>query len=331
MKKLSRSSYPEELRPYYFMGRILSILFTKKWCIKIVNALEKFLAGKTISGYDCQEVFISSRSEPGHKIRVRIFRPNQEKGNLPAMLYCHGGGYMIGNPEQYLSIYKRYLDTRPVVIIAPDYRKSLKHPFPAGFHDCYDTLLWAKENAENLRINATQFIVAGHSAGGGLTAAISLKARDTKEVKVAFQMPIYPMLDSRMITESAQNMKKAPLWSSANTSFAWSLYLRNLKEGNHYASVSSCDNYADLPPTASFVGTLEPFRDETIAYIEKLKSQGISVKFKLFEGGFHGFELVASRSSLAAAANDFQYGAYAEYYDQFFASDDPQQTHEKPY
>jgi acetyl esterase/lipase len=205
--------------------------------------------------------------------------------------------------------------------VAPDYRKSVKHPFPAGFNDSYDTLLWMKENAEQLHLLPDQFIVAGHSAGGGLTAAIALKARDTKQVNIAFQMPIYPMIDHRQITPSSQNMKKAPIWDSNNTKIAWDYYLRDLRENNKaippYASPSLNDHYEGLPPTITFVGDLEPFRDETIAYVEALKMAGIPVKFKLFKRAFHSFEIAASNSQMAKEANRFLFDAFGEYYDKY--------------
>src|SRR5665647_940657 len=85
-----------------------------------------------------------------------------------------------------------------------------------------------KENAEMLGIIPNKFIVAGHSAGGGLAAAVTLKATDTQDVKIAFQMPIYPMIDDRQNTQSATN-NNAPVWNSIANKYAWSQYLKGLK------------------------------------------------------------------------------------------------------
>ena len=82
-------------------------------------------------------------------------------------------------------------------MVAPDYRKALDELYPAALNDCYDTLLWMRDNAESLNIRSEKFAVGGHSAGGGLTAAVTLKVFDTQDVKIAFQMPIYPMIDHR--------------------------------------------------------------------------------------------------------------------------------------
>ena len=320
---VTKQMYDEELQPYFNMpGRIMASLLSKTWGIKLYNFMEKYLRGRSIEELDCDERYIPSNNG-SHKIRVRIFRPHNAQGKLPGMLYIPGGGYMVGNPEQFFETIKQLFAKRPFVMVAPDYRKSLHHPFPAGFNDCYDTLLWLKENVDSLGVLGDQFMVAGHSAGGGLTAAVTLKARDTKDAKIAFQMPIYPMLDHRQMTESAQNMNGAPMWDSHTTKVGWGLYLRGLIDDDQsvppYASAALNDNFEGLPAAISFVGDLEPFRDETIAYMDALKAAGVPVKFKLFKGAFHGFEMVAANTQLAQAANKFQFESFAEYYDQFFA------------
>jgi len=314
---IKKEQFHPELRKYVFPLQILVKLFSKRWSAKLINQIRKSNIGKNIKGLDCQEQFIPSKNG-GPDIRVRIFRPKEAKGPLPAMLYNHGGGYMIEYPEGFLGVMGKYFDYRPCVIVAPDYRRSLDEPYPAGFNDCYDTLLWMKENAESLNIRSDKFIIGGHSGGGGLTAAVTLKARDTKDVNIAFQMPIYPMLDHRQITDSAKDMKDVPGWNSISNDFAWNLYLRDVKDNvPTYASPSLNDNYEDFPPTITFVGDLEPFKDETINYVNDLKKHNIPVKFELFEGAFHGFDIVGENTTIGEKANKFQYEAFAEFYDKY--------------
>ncbi|MBL0019922.1 MAG: alpha/beta hydrolase fold domain-containing protein [Bacteroidetes bacterium] len=112
------------------------------------------------------------------------------------MLYIHGGGYITGSPESFLEVIHRFIAKKPCIIVSPAYRRALDAPYPAAFDDCYSTLLWMKANAESLGMIADKFIVANPS-GRGLTAAVSFKATDTQDVAIAFQMPIYPMIDDR--------------------------------------------------------------------------------------------------------------------------------------
>ncbi len=309
-----------ELRSSYWPLTLLTGIMRKEWGIRLVNFLMRFNKGKNIGGLHCEERYIPSRNS-GPDIRIRIFKPLDYQGDLPGMLYFHGGGYMMGVPEMALPAIKGFIKARPCVIVAPDYRKCLKNPYPAGFNDCYDTLLWVKENSQSLGITSNKIIIGGHSAGGGLTAAVTLKARDTKDVDIAFQMPVYPMIDDRQNTESAKDMV-TPVWSSKANAKGWELYLKDLKDKNveipAYAAAVRNSDYTGFPPTITFVADLEPFRDETIAYVEALKKAGIPVEFKLFEGCYHGFETLASKTAISKQATRFLMQSYEKFYDQAF-------------
>lgn len=317
---VTKDMYDEELQAHYWSGRLLAWLLSKEWGVYLLSFGDGFSKGAKIKGVHNQERYIPSKSESSdHKIRVRIFRRENSKGKIPAVLYLHGGGYFLGNPELSLKFYEDVLNRRDVAIIAPAYRLSIKHPYPAGFNDCYDTLLWMKENADELNIRQDKFIVAGHSAGGGLTAAVTLKARDTGDCKIAFQMPFYPGIDHRMITESSQNMQGAAVLDTAAKKHGWAQYLKGLfaqgLEVPTYASAALNENYTDFPPTISFIGDLEPMKDETIAYMESLKRAGIPTKFRLFKGAFHGFDDIAPETKIAKEAIAYELEAFEEYFD----------------
>ncbi len=232
------------------------------------------------------------------------------------MLYAHGGGYQVGVPEQAHDFFEDLLKRRDVAIIAPAYRLSLAgHPFPAGLDDCFDTVKYMKDNAEKLGIRDDKIMIAGHSGGGGMTAAVTHRVVDAGVVDVAFQMPIYPMLDHRMQTASAQ-IDGTAVWDRRTNALAWENYLGHL-DGDvpEYASPALRTDLSGLPPTISWVGTVEPFKDETIAYINALEAAGVPTKFKLFEGGFHGFEILVPKADVSQEAIEFQGSAFAEFYD----------------
>lgn len=317
--KVTKEMHHKELQPNYAIMKISSRLLMNKTGVRLLNYFSARNKGKNIEGLDCEERYITGKTS-GSSIRIRIFKPLNYTGTLPGMLYIHGGGMVLGNPEDYLTVIKRFIDTKPCVIIAPDYNKAFDAPYPAAFNDCYDTLLWMNENTKALNIIPDKLIVAGHSAGGGLAAAVTLKARDTKEVKIAFQMPIYPMLDDRQNTESAIDNDSAG-WNARSSKMGWTAYLgKLLKSGAEipaYAAAARAQNYAQLPPTITFVGDLEPFRDETIQYIENLKIEGIPVTFKLYEGCYHAFEIMAPDLEISKDAWAFLLNAYSNYVDKY--------------
>lgn len=309
----------KDLRASFYLLKITPFLLSRKWGINLLNFLLKFSKGKNIKGIHNEERYISSKSG-NHKIRIRIFRPKNIEEKLPVLFYFHGGGAVIGNPEMSLRVIEKFIKKRPCCVIAPDYRKSLDAPFPAAFNDCYETILWIKENANELKIFNSKFIIAGHSAGGGLAAAVILKARDTKDFNIAFQMPMYPMLDDRLITDSEKNME-VPALNTKMLSKVWSFYLKGIKEKNivvpSYAAPSRNKDYKKFPPTITFVGNLDPLKDETIAYIRSLKEEKVPVIFKLYEGCFHGFEDVVPQATISKDAINFTFQSFAVYYDRF--------------
>ena len=244
--------------------------------------------------------------EDGSQLRICVYSPENKKENVPGLLWIHGGGYGLGCPEQDFQFIQDFIDASGCVIVAPDYTNSPSAPYPAALNDCYDALLWLKENGKDYGMNDSQIFVGGNSAGGGLCAAVTLKARDTGDVNIAFQMPLYPMIDDRMITASSQN-NDAPIWNTKSNEIAWKLYLGDAYGTDNvekYAAPARETDYSALPPTLTYVGTIEPFTDETIEYVNNLQKAGVEVHFKTFEGCFHGFDLL-SYSTPAKEAKQF--------------------------
>ncbi|HEY5555405.1 alpha/beta hydrolase [Acetobacterium sp.] len=280
--------------------------------------LNKFFAGKNIKELKSSEKLIPRKKDES-KLRIRIYKPLNPKQDVPGVLWIHGGGYAFGVPEQDEVMYKKLIQESNCVIVAPDYRVSIDEPYPAALEDCYEALLWMKINAKELGIRENQLMVGGDSSGGGLTAALTLYARDKGEVNIAFQMPLYPMIDDRMISESAKD-NNAPIWNSDSNRWAWKLYLGELygKDVPAYAAPARATDYSNLPPTATFIGDLEPFRDETIQYVVNLRKAGVPVDFEMYEGCYHAFHAVNSRADISKKAisffiNSFNY-AVAHYF-----------------
>ena len=299
--------------------KLLNRSFTKRK----MRMLNKLLHSKLMTVHDDAliiETILLSRKD-GSTLRVCLFKPKYPINDVPGILWLHGGGYAFGAPEQASAYAKRLIETSPAIVIAPDYRTSLEAPYPAALEDSYQTLLWMKDHAAELGIRKNQLMIGGDSAGGGLTVATCLYARDQGEVSLAFQMPLYPMLDDRMNTPSAKD-NNAPLWNSKSNDTAWKLYLGNLFETSkipYYAAPARATNYRSLPPAATFVGDLEPFRDETLDYIQNLQKAGIPVKYEVYKGCFHGFDAVCPKADVSIKAVNFIMDAYQFAVQNYFA------------
>jgi acetyl esterase/lipase len=288
---------------------------------RFARRLDRRMHGKDVPGLECEQRWLDSL-DPGVRVRVRLYRPARRSAGarLPGVLFLHGGGYVFGSPEQFAPVYQALLRTRDCLIIAPDYRKSFEAPYPAAANDGYGALLWLAKNAEALGVREDQIFVMGMSAGGGLTAAVSLMARDRADVRIAHQFPLYPMLDHRMITASSQD-NDAPLWGSRHNRIAWDLYLRGLPGGEvpAYASPALATDFSNLPPTTTFVGDLDPFRDETEAYANALRAAGVEVELRRYPRCYHGFDLVRPGAKVSRDANGFLCERFAQAVDRDFA------------
>jgi acetyl esterase/lipase len=270
---------------------------------KVMKSLCGSLRGRHSKNMTYEQKYIT-RSD-GSKLRLCVYSPLERKENVPGLLWLHGGGYSIGVPEQDDAYILRFVEASGCVVVSPDYTLSLDSPYPAALEDCYAALLWLRDNGVAYGMRHDQIFVGGNSAGGGLAAAVSLYARDKKEVAIAFQMLLYPMLDDRPTASSTDN--DAPVWDSVSNKAAWKLYLGDFYGGDVpiYAAPARATDYSELPPTFSFVGDIEPFHEETVAFVENLRNSGVPVDFKVYEGCFHAFDQMCPKTEIAKQATAF--------------------------
>jgi acetyl esterase/lipase len=254
-------------------------------------------------------VVTKSRMIPGpdNELMVKIYEPaNRLDTKFPALLWIHGGGYVLGHPDSDDALCERFVLEANCVVVSVDYRLAPENPYPAAIDDCYAALKWMADSAEVLNIDFERIAIAGASAGGGLTAALSLMARDKGGPAICFQMPLYPMIDDRNITPSSHEITASnSVWNRARNLAGWRMYLSDHASGeiSPYAAPSRAESFAGLPPTYTCVGQLDPFRDETIEYVARLAQAGVDVEFHLYPGCFHGFDLIAPQAEVTQRAS----------------------------
>lgn len=302
MKVTLKMMHPQ-LRAAGALLRIIPGSYSRA-ALKLLGAMTSVMGrkrAKKLKGMRFEPVHINCG---GHSLRLCVYRPLSEASETPGLLWIHGGGYALGFPEQDESFIRRFISAVPCTVVAPDYRLSTEAPYPAALDDCYAALLWLRDHAGEYGIRSDKLMVGGDSAGGGLAAAVAIRARDEGEVSLAYQMPLYPMLDDRMTTESG-TANNAPVWTSRSNLNAWKLYLGELYGGNDvpcYAAPARLKDYSGLPPAFTFAGSLEPFRDETIRYMKALRAAGVPAEYRIFDGCYHGFDIMCPRSAPAREA-----------------------------
>ncbi len=229
-----------------------------------------------------------------HEIRLLILQPvGRGSEAVPGVLWIHGGGYQSGSAKDVFATRALSLVVKfGAVLVAPDYRLSKKHPYPAALHDCYAALLYLRDHADELGVRSDQIMVGGESAGGGMAAALCMLAHDRGEVNIAFQMPLYPMLDDRDTPSSRDN--HAPNWNTRRNRKAWKRYLRDAYGTDIvscYAAPARREDYSGLPPCYTFVGDIEPFYCETLVYVQNLRDAGVEAEVDVYEDWFHAYDL----------------------------------------
>lgn len=225
-------------------------------------------------------------------MKLVVLRPKKLEGPVPGMLWIHGGGYALGNASLvHISQGKRLARKYGAVVISPDYRVSKVAPYPAAFNDCCAALEYLYDHAEELGIDRNRIVVGGESAGGGLTAAVCLWARDQGRIPVRLQLPLYPMLDCDDTESSRDNHGR--VWNTSRNHWAWKLYLQDIygtDDVPKYASPAKETNLAGMPTCYTFVVDGEPFYDETLTYIRKLKECGVEASVDVYHGDIHMFD-----------------------------------------
>ena len=236
-------------------------------------------------------------------VRLRVHRRRGAEGPRPCLYWIHGGGYVLGSPEQDDLRFDRWCQRFDVVGVAVQYRLAPEHPYPAPIEDCYAGLRWVKAHGGEIGVDTSRVGIGGPSGGGGLAAALALVVRDRGELEIDYQLLIYPMIDDTRTSTTAN--WDVPVWNPASNEFGWSSYLGDLygtdKIPGHAAPARETD-LSGLPPTYIMVGTLDGFADEDIEYAKRLNHAGVSVELHVYPGAPHGFEGFAPESAVARQA-----------------------------
>lgn len=234
---------------------------------------------------------------------ARLYRPEGATAPTPALLWIHGGGYVVGTPEQDDVLCRRYVERLGVTVAAVRYRLAPEHPYPIPVEDCYSVLTWL---AGLPGVDAARIAIGGASAGGGLAAALAFLARDRAEVTPVLQVLSYPMLDDRTL-DPALDDAGFRLWDIASNRIGWESYLGAAEPA--VAVPARRDDLAGLAPAWLGVGTLDLFHGEDLAYAAALTAAGVPCEVHEAPGAFHGFDHLAPKASVSQAYFDSQCAA----------------------
>jgi acetyl esterase/lipase len=227
-------------------------------------------------------------------VGVRLYRPTGVELPAPALLWIHGGGYVMGTAQQDDGLCRKFAHALGVTVASVDYRLAPEDPYPTPLEDCYSALAWL---AALPAVDPARVAIGGASAGGGLAAALALLARDRGEIGLVHQLLVYPMLDDRTVDRSARDDPGHRLWNQASNSFGWACYLGDADRD--VAVPARHDDLSGLPPAWTGVGTNDLFHDEDLAYAERLNEAGVPCHVEVVPGAFHGFDQIVPKARVS--------------------------------
>ncbi|GAA0249608.1 alpha/beta hydrolase [Saccharothrix mutabilis subsp. mutabilis] len=244
---------------------------------------------------------------PAGELEVTILSPRGLDGPVPGLYNIHGGGMMVGHRNMDTGRLLALVLEHNVVAVNVDYRLAPEHPHPAPVEDCYAGLVWLADNAAELGVDPERIVVMGGSAGGGLSAAVALMARDRGGPKLVGQLLLCPMIDDTNTTVSSHQYPDTGTWTRETNLAGWRSLLGDAAGGpdvSPYAAPARATDLSGLPPAFIEVGSAEPFRDEDTEYALRIWATGGQAELHVWSGAFHGFDMYVpdwhvSRTALA--------------------------------
>ena len=235
-------------------------------------------------------------------VDVRMYRPASATGDIPVLVWMHGGGMVLGNHLSEEDSNVAFARELGIAVVSVNYRLAPRSPAPAAVEDCYAVVEWLVTNATELAIDPLRIALGGASAGGGLAAATALLAHDRGRIVPAFQLLIYPMLDDRTVLRTDLDTTHARFWRPKSNRYAWGAYLGEEPGGvavSDYAAPARRTDLSGLPPAWVGVGTLDLFHDEDVDYADRLRRAGTPVDLVVVEGAFHGFDVLFQKTPVS--------------------------------
>ena len=223
---------------------------------------------------------------PAGDLPIRIYTPKGD-GPFPVLVFFHGGGFAIGSLTSHDPVARRLCAEAGALVVAVDYRLAPEHPFPAPVDDCFAATKWVAEHAAELGGDPSRLAVCGDSAGGNLSAVVSILARDAGGPPICFQALIYPTTDARADYPSVRENAESIFLSADTMQWFYEHYQSDKLDWR--ASPILTEDLSDLPPALIITAEYDTLRDEGEAYGEALREAGNDVTVRRYDGVGHVF------------------------------------------
>lgn len=239
-----------------------------------------------------KHLHVVDRSIPGPEsnLAIRIYRPFGLGATPPAIVFYHGGGWVVGDLDTHDGSCRALAASSDCVVISVDYRLAPEHRFPAAPQDCLAAYAWVVANAADISVDPRAVAVAGDSAGGNLAAVVAQTARDSEVAPPVAQGLIYPGTDFRMQTRSIELFGDGFFLTKESMHWFRDLYLpEEVSAEDPNVSPLLAEDLSGVAPAWVWTAGFDPLRDEGRAYAERLDKAGVATRYRCYDDQVHGF------------------------------------------
>lgn len=255
---------------------------------------------------DVRDIQIPGPKPADPDVTLTIVSPRGRVQGAPGLYAIHGGGMVLGNRFMAVGSVIPLVVEFGAVAVCVEYRLAPENPWPAGVEDCYAGLAWFGQHAVELGVDPHRLLVMGSSAGGGLSAAVSLLARERGGPALVGQLLDAPMIDDRNQTASTRQYDLRGVWDRNNNDTGWTALLGDAvgTDAVHWsAAPARATDLSHLPPAYIEVGSAEIFRDEAVDYATRIWATGGQAELHVWAGAHHGFSGFSPDAIVSKAAD----------------------------
>mgnify|MGYP001091172583 CR=1 FL=1 len=258
------------------------------WQMTAAQAREAMSAGVVDMREPVDIAQVTDIEIPGtaQSIPARLYHPSPGD-SLPLLVFTHGGGWIVGNLDDYDRVLRRLASDARMAVLSVSYRLAPEHVFPAAINDAYDALVWADNNRAQLGASGDFLAVAGDSSGGNLAAALAQRARDENGPHVDHQLLIYPVVTRDFDTDSYREFGEGYSLTRRSMEYFWDTYVGAGTARPKYADLLTSD-LSGLAPATIITCSLDPLATEGAIYANALQSSGVATTHVTVFGLIHG-------------------------------------------
>lgn len=238
----------------------------------------------------------------GVSVGVRLYKPESVGADAPALLWMHPGGYVIGSIGLDDLLCRQMAKDVGCRVVSVEYRLAPENPYPAALDDSFAALQWMHRESGALGIDPDRIAVGGGSAGGGLAAAVALRAREAGDARLCYQLLVYPAINDRNIEQVSKSVPENLFWSRENSLIGWRSYLENRQGSDAVPELAApirAKDLSGLPPAHIAVGALDMFISDCLDYAGRLNDAGVETSLVVYPGAFHAFDSFAPEAQVS--------------------------------